>query len=104
MLWTAPPPARKSHRVWVLLRPPMIRRRSQDANDHDSRSRHRLVAPVGRNGVEHLLNIVADCSDERLPDVARACVAALGAQLRMLKARILGRVLIKTRRSDVRFW
>src|SRR5262249_30180565 len=22
MLWTAPPPARKCHRVWVLLRPP----------------------------------------------------------------------------------
>src|SRR5262249_6460885 len=43
----------------------------------------------GANGVEHLLNIVADCSDKRLPDVARACVAALGAQLRMLKARIL---------------
>jgi transposase len=30
-----------------------------------------IVAPVGRNGVEHLLNIVADCSDKRLPDVAR---------------------------------
>src|SRR5205807_8616686 len=48
-----------------------------------------IVAPVGRNGVEDLLNIVADCGDKRLPDVARACVAALGAQLRMLKARIL---------------
>ena len=30
-----------------------------------------IVAPVGRNGVEHLLKIVADCSDKRLPDVAR---------------------------------
>ena len=48
-----------------------------------------IVAPVGRNGVEHLLNIVADFSDKRLPDVARACVTALGAQLRMLKAQIL---------------
>ena len=48
-----------------------------------------IVAPVGRNGVEDLLNIVADCGDKRLPDVARACIAALGAQLRMLKARIL---------------
>src|SRR2546430_1780032 len=45
-----------------------------------------IVAPVGRNGVEDLLNIVADCGDKRLPDVARACIAALGAQLRMLKA------------------
>jgi len=33
--------------------------------------------------------VVADASDERVPDVARACVAALGAQLRMLKAQIL---------------
>jgi transposase len=32
---------------------------------------------------------VADRSDKRLPDLARLCVAALGAQLQMLKARIL---------------
>jgi transposase len=48
-----------------------------------------IVAPVGRNGVEQLLDVVADAGNKRLPDVARACVAALGAQLRMLKARIL---------------
>jgi transposase len=48
-----------------------------------------IVAPVGRNGVEQLLGVAADASDKRLPEVARACVAALGAQLRMLKARIL---------------
>ena len=48
-----------------------------------------IVAPVGRDGVDQLLGIVADASDKRLPEVARACVAALGAQLRMLKAQIL---------------
>ena len=48
-----------------------------------------IVAPVGRKGVEQLLGIVADAADKRLPDVARACVAALGVQLRMLKAQIL---------------
>ena len=48
-----------------------------------------IVAPVGRHGVEQLLGIVADAGDRRLPDVARGCVAALGAQLRMLKAQIL---------------
>ena len=48
-----------------------------------------IVAPVGRNGVEELLTVVADASDKRLPDVARASVAALGTQLRMLKAQIL---------------
>jgi len=48
-----------------------------------------IVAPVGRNGVEQLLGIVAEASDKRLPEVARACVTALGAQLRTLKAQIL---------------
>jgi transposase len=48
-----------------------------------------IVAPVGRNGVEQLLGVVADASDKRLPEVARGCVAALGAQLQTLKAQIL---------------
>jgi transposase len=48
-----------------------------------------IVAPVGRTGVEQLLNVVADMKDKRIPDVARACLAALGAQLQALKAQIL---------------
>ncbi len=48
-----------------------------------------IVARVGRHGVEDLLRVVGDPSDRRLPEVARACLAALGAQLRMLKAQIL---------------
>src|SRR5271163_4450932 len=48
-----------------------------------------IVAPVGRNGVEQLLGVAADASDKRLPEVARACVAALGTQLRALRAQIL---------------
>jgi hypothetical protein len=48
-----------------------------------------IVAPVGRNGVEELLDVVADPDDDRVPNAARECVVALGAQLRMLKAQIL---------------
>ena len=48
-----------------------------------------IVAPVGRRGVEQLLEIVADANDTRVPEVARACIAALGIQLRALKAQIL---------------
>jgi transposase len=48
-----------------------------------------IVAPVGRNGVEELLGVVVDPSDKRLPEIARACLTALGAELRMLKAQIL---------------
>ena len=48
-----------------------------------------IVAPVGRNGVERLLEVVADVEDTRLPEVARSCVAALGSQLLAVKAQIL---------------
>jgi transposase len=48
-----------------------------------------IVAPIGRHGVEQLLGIVSDANDKRLPDVARACVAALGAHLQRLKVQIL---------------
>jgi transposase len=48
-----------------------------------------IIARVGRKGVEELLAIVADPNDGRLPEVARACLTALGVQLRMLKAQIL---------------
>jgi transposase len=48
-----------------------------------------IVAPVGRKGVEQLLDLVADVSDKRLPENARACLLALGAQLRTVKAQIL---------------
>src|SRR6202041_2518430 len=48
-----------------------------------------IVAPIGRNGVEQLLGVVADANDKRLPEVGRAAVAALGAQLQTLKTQIL---------------
>ena len=45
-----------------------------------------IVAPVGRKGIEQLLEVVADPSDKRLPDEARACLDTLGSQLLELKA------------------
>jgi transposase len=48
-----------------------------------------IVAPVGRNGVEELLDIVADPSDKRVPEIARACLIALEIQLRRLKEQTL---------------
>jgi transposase len=48
-----------------------------------------VVALVGRRGMEELLDVVTDANDKRLPEVARASLAALGGQLRMLKAQIL---------------
>ena len=48
-----------------------------------------IIAPVGRKGVEELLDVVADPDDKRVPEVARVCLAALGTQLRRLKQQIL---------------
>jgi transposase len=48
-----------------------------------------IVAPVGRHGVEDLLRVVADPNDKRVPDIARACLSALGAQLRSIKQQVL---------------
>src|SRR6202023_2008295 len=49
-----------------------------------------IVAAVGCNGVEELLDIVADPSDKRVPEVARTCFAVLGAQLRSKGEKALG--------------
>lgn len=48
-----------------------------------------MVAPTGRNGVAELLQAAADRADTRLPEVARACVLALAAQLQRLKEQIV---------------
>src|SRR5258705_11102763 len=61
-----------------------------------------VVAPVGRKGVTELLRIVADPSDKRVPEVARACLAALGAQLLSLKEQLLefDRMILAWHRSN----
>jgi transposase len=48
-----------------------------------------IVAPVGRKGLEQLLDVVANAREQRIPALARTCIAALGVQLRALKAQIL---------------
>jgi transposase len=48
-----------------------------------------IVAPIGRQGVEELLNVVADPNDKRVPEIARACLSAFGAKLRSIKEQIL---------------
>jgi transposase len=61
-----------------------------------------IVAPVGRKGVEELLDVVADPSDKRVPEIARTCLIALGAQLRSLKTHILefDRMIMAWHRSN----
>jgi transposase len=61
-----------------------------------------IVAPVGRKGIETLLNVVTDASDKRVPVVARICLAALGVQLRRFKEQILefDRMIMAWHRSN----
>ena len=40
-----------------------------------------ITAAVGRRGVEELLRVVADPKDDRVPELVRSCLAALGSQL-----------------------
>ena len=48
-----------------------------------------IVAGIGRNGVEVLLELIAKGEDERVPPAARECLMALAAQLAMVKRQIL---------------
>jgi transposase len=61
-----------------------------------------IVAPVGRKGVTELLQVVADPSDKRVPEVARACLAALGNQLLSIKEQIVefDRMIMDVYRSN----
>lgn len=61
-----------------------------------------IVAPVGRKGVEELLRVIADPADKRIPEIARACLAALGTQLQRLKEQLLefDRMIMAWHRSD----
>jgi transposase len=48
-----------------------------------------IVAGVGRNGLEKLLEVIADDGDERIPLEARSCLLALRDQLALVKRQIL---------------
>ncbi len=61
------------------------------------------VAKIGREGVDELLLIIRD-GDERVPELARACVLALAAQLVLVKRQILEmdrRITARHRASEV---
>ncbi len=63
-----------------------------------------IVAGVGRNGLEKLLEVIADEQDERMPPAARDCLLALRNQLVMVKQQILEadrRILVWHRASEV---
>ena len=63
-----------------------------------------IVAGVGRNGLEKLMEVIADEQDERVPAAARDCLLALRDQLAFVQQQILGadrRILICHRASPL---
>jgi transposase len=61
-----------------------------------------ITAPIGRRGIEELLRVVADPSEQRVPELVRACLVALGSQLLSLKKQILefDRMILAWHRSN----
>jgi transposase len=89
------------HRVRLML----SRQRTQLTNAMRAHmSEFGIVAPVGRMGVERLLEVIADHDDIRIPADARVCLEMLGAQLVVVKEQLLEndrRIRASARETDV---
>jgi len=89
------------HRVRLML----SRQRTQLTNAMRAHmSEFGIVAPVGRMGVERLLEVIADHDDTRIPADARVCLEMLGAQLVVVKEQLLEndrRIRASARETDV---
>jgi transposase len=89
------------HRVRLIL----SRQRTQLSNALRAHlAEFGIVAPVGRNGIEQLLGIIADTDDDRLPADARGCLDMLVAQLLIVKQQILEndrRIIASARETEL---
>jgi len=74
------------HRVRLVL----MRQRTQLTNVLRSHlAEFGIVSPVGREGVEQLLEVIADGKCTRIPPETRACLEMLVEQLELVKRQIL---------------
>ncbi len=74
------------HRVRLMLN----RQRTQLSNATRAHlAEFGIVGPIGRNGLEQLLAIIADEDDARVPANARMCLRMLATQLAAVKNQIL---------------
>ncbi len=95
-------PEQQSVMVAHRTRSILTRQRTQLANAiRGHMSEFGLVAPIGRNGLEVLIAMIADVGDDRVPKEARACLLMLVAQLRLVVEQILesDRYIIASARS-----
>ena len=89
------------HRVRLMLN----RQRTQLSNAMRAHlGEFGIVAPVGRNGIDQLLAVIANTNDARVPGDARLCLEMLAAQLAVVKEQILEndrRVRASARETDL---
>jgi transposase len=89
------------HRVRLML----VRHRTKLTNAIRAHmTEFGVVAPIGCQGVEKILAVIDDGSDERIPILARRCLMALGDQLLLVKNQIVEmdrRILVCHRSSEV---
>jgi transposase len=89
------------HRTRSLL----MRQRVQIANAiRGHMAEFGVVAPIGRLGLDRLIDIIADDEDARVPDAARASLLMLVAQLRLVNRQVLDndrRIIAVARSSEL---
>jgi transposase len=89
------------HRVRLIL----SRQRTQLSNALRAHlAEFGIVAPIGRNGIDQLLLVIADTSDDRVPADARICLEMLMAQLSIVKEQILEndrRIMARARETEL---
>lgn len=89
------------HRVRLILN----RQRTQISNALRAQmAEFGIIAPVGRGGIDRLLEIISDRADARISKDVRDCLGMLAAQLHVVKAQILEndrRILASARETEL---
>ena len=74
------------HRTRLLL----MRQRTRLANAiRGHMAEYGIVAPIGREGLQRLIEMIVDASAERVPPLARGCLRLLVIQLQLVNAQAL---------------
>lgn len=98
-------PEQQSVMVLHRTRAILVRQRTQLSNAiRGHMSEFGLVAPIGRNGLQALITVIADAGDARVPAEARACLLMLVDQLGLINTQILEsdrRIIASARSTEV---
>ncbi len=98
-------PEQQSVLVLHRTRQVLIRQRTQISNAiRGHMSEFGLVAPIGRRGLQVLIEIIGHEADQRVPEAARTCLAMLVDQLRLVNGQILEtdrRIMASARATEV---